>query len=164
MNKIYEPYKMGHVTWPLWTITWPVKHDVVLNSWRGFLTSQSYFFRCKVKTSRALIVFRIGLSNSVRLFCSSISCFSTSLPTVQKNVSIGSRWYCHVIWTEWTSRFRNASFWYFSQSIYPIGTDSTARNKKIQIELDFPIFDSGSGSTSTVSFLFGPLSVGNLNL
>ena len=50
--------------------------------------------------------------------------------------------------------------------MYPIGTESTARNRKIQIELDFPMFDSGSGSgsTSTVSFLFGPLRDGNLNL
>ena len=49
--------------------------------------------------------------------------------------------------------------------MYPIGTESTARNKNIQIELDFPIFapGSGSGSTSIVSLRFGPLSVGNFN-
>ena len=57
----------------------------------------------------------------------------------------------------------NVSFWYFNQSMYPIGTERTAKKRKIQIELDFPIFvsGSGSGSTSTVSFRLGPLNDGN---
>ena len=47
--------------------------------------------------------------------------------------------------------------------MYPIGTERTAKNRKIHIELDFPIFvsGSGSGSTSTVPFRLGPLSDGN---